>query len=365
MKHFFYLLISIAVLSSLNVTADDDMKLHIGAYVDTYIATDNDHSGITNEEYHFFRQYAYIDGQKNNFGLNIAQISANMEYKDMLRGVITFHYGDIPIQAFAMPGLGKMLQEGYVGIRIIENLWVDAGFFLTHIGGEALLPKDNWLSSHSMVTYVEPFYHSGVRALYDNGTFSVGLHILNSGFSFIENNDNKTIGYNVGYSAGDIFSASFSGMFGNDISGGSANAKMNIYNNVNIESYPTKKLGLKAQFDLATHEDGYMNDGELESSVYFGFSLQGKYQILEQIAGVLRFEHFDDTKQYAGINASGIGITAAAEYQPTSFSYIRLEGRMLNFDDNEDSDGNQFQNADGELTNSRMEVMLNFGVFID
>jgi hypothetical protein len=342
---------------------EDKLKVNVSAYVDTYIATDNDKSS-SGEFEDYFRPYAVNDGQKNNFGINIAQVSAGIDYDDFIHAVVTMHYGDMVSQAFhSYNSFG--VQEAYVGIKVIDDLWIDAGYFLTHIGGEAVLPKDNWLTSHSMVTYVEPFYHAGVRALYDNGTFSAGLHLLNSGFSFVENNDNKTLGYNLGYSTGDLFSVSLAGMIGNEQPGGSVNAKTNMYNNICISSQPTEDLALKAQFDLATLEDGYMNDNELEAASFMGFTVQGRYQLMEKIAATARFAYFDDTKQYAGINASGMGITAGVEYMPTSFSYVRLEGRMLNFDDSDESYGNQFHDADGKPTNSRMELLINFGVYLD
>ena len=366
MKRSLILFFVFALSLSYNAISNEEIEIDMSAYVDTYIATDNDHRPDNgSESYYMHRQFSYINGQKNNFSINTAQIGAKMNYQDFIRGVVTFHYGDLPSQAFSMPGSGNILQEGYIGIRVIDDLWIDAGYFLTHIGGESLLPKDNWLSSHSMVTYVEPFFHSGVKATYDNGTFSAGLHFLNSGYSFVENNDNKTFGYNAGYSAGDIFSISIAGMIGNEEDGPPYNAKTNLYNNICIESHPNEKLGLKAQIDIASLEDSYSGEGEIEAATYMGFSVQGRYQLLEKFAAAARFAYFDDTKNYAGIGASGMGITAGMEYQPTSFSYIRLEGRMLNFDDSDDSDGNQFHDADGELTNSRMEIMINFGVFID
>jgi len=365
MKSFLYIILFV-VFSIAVYTSDNDLEVKIGAYVDTYIATDNDNEPDGDSEYfdHFARKYSVNDLQKNNFSINIAQVSASIDYNNFIRSVITLHYGDMPTVAFNTENLFG-IQEAYVGIKVIDNLWVDAGYFLTHIGSEAVLPKDNWLTSHSMVTYVEPFYHAGVRALYDNGILSAGLHFLNSGVGYFENNDNKTLGYNLGYSAGDIFTINLAGMIGNEIPGGSINAKTNMYNNLSLESHPTDKLAFKAQFDYASLEDGYMQDRELESATYMGFVVQGRYQILEKFAATARFAYFDDTKGYASIYASGMGITAGVEYKPTDFSYLRLEGRMLNFDDSDESAGNQFHDADGELTNTRMELMINFGVYLD
>lgn len=54
-------------------------------------------------------------------------------------------------------------------------------------------------------------------------------------------------------------------------------------------------------------------------------------------------------------------MTLGVQYLPNSFSYIRLEGSMYNMKD----DYKIFTDADGKPANSKMELMLNFGVYLD
>ena len=63
----------------------------------------------------------------------------------------------------------------------------------------------------------------------------------------------------------------------------------------------------------------------------------------------------------------GMGITANLTYFPTANSFIRLEGRMLQFDDDDTPQLNNkpFIDTDGNPTNSRMEIMLNYGLRFD
>ena len=54
------------------------------------------------------------------------------------------------------------------------------------------------------------------------------------------------------------------------------------------------------------------------------------------------------------------GLTAGAEYKPTAESYIKLEGRVLQMDENQ-----YIFYRDGYLYNYRFEIMINAGVTFD
>jgi len=51
------------------------------------------------------------------------------------------------------------------------------------------------------------------------------------------------------------------------------------------------------------------------------------------------------------------GATLGAEYKPTENSYLRLEGRQLTADDNQ-----EIFHWDKENTNTRMEILFHMGV---
>jgi hypothetical protein len=57
----------------------------------------------------------------------------------------------------------------------------------------------------------------------------------------------------------------------------------------------------------------------------------------------------------------GSVITLGLEYKPSDKSYIRIETNSFNFGD----DYKLFLDSDKKPTNSRMELLLNFGVWFD
>ena len=305
------------------------------------------------------RSFSVVNGQKDNFGINIAQVSADVNHNNLARGKVTLHYGDMPQQVWTGLGVGyPAVQEAYAGIMVLENLWVDAGYFLTHIGGESLLPKDNWLSSHSMVTFYEPFYQAGLRFSYEADKLTAQLHVLNGNGIFEDNNLNKTVGLYLGYQISDQFSASYANVIGNEVPGSPNNAQTHMYHNVCLNFDVNEQFQTKAQIDLASL--GENEAGTIDSKSFMGFSVQGRYAFTPKYAATLRFAYVDDKDGIYGANTyeNLMGITAGFQYQPTNFSYFRLEGRML-------SAGEETFLVDGEAEKSRMEVMLNMGVWID
>ncbi|MCX6153813.1 MAG: outer membrane beta-barrel protein [Candidatus Kapabacteria bacterium] len=368
---------------SYNLYSEDAPKLTFGGYIDSYIALDNAKASAIsqNATHSYSRLFAVSDNRKSEIGLNIAQITANMDYKGTVRGKFTLQLGDLannanPSYLSAFPNVSvnswmTNVQEAFIGYRVIENLWVDAGFFLTHIGAESLCPKDNWLSSHSMVTYFEPIFQSGIRAQYDISKFTIGLHILNANGRFDENNDNKTIGFFLKYTPTETFYISNAACIGNEENGGSAFAKNHLLNNIVIEYHPTQEIGVKAQFDYGTKAN--MKFAKTDSTfttkdgTFLGAVLQARYQIMKPLAATLRFSYFDNADGVEGFGgtdiAKGMEFTSGVEYKPFDKSYIRLEARMINM-----ANGDQyklFTGSDSKAKASRSEILLNMGFWID
>jgi hypothetical protein len=362
MKSFVFLLILLFVFQSID-TFSQDFNFKVSGYVDVYYATDNDASIDTTLG--TMRQFSYINSQKDQFRLNIAQISTNFQYKDEVRGIITFQAGDLVKNAWQGYTLYPMIQQANIGINVAENVWLDAGYFLTHIGAEYVLPKDNWLTSHSLVTYYEPFYQAGARIGYETKTLTAQLSILNGHGIFEENNYNKTIGLFLSYLPIKDLTLSYASDIGNEIPGYPADGRLFMHHNFVALYNITPEFAVKGQFDLAT----LAKKDSLNSLSYTAFSLQTKYQITDKLSVAARFASVNNEENIfiQAFNpildpdpVKGIDITLGCEYKPSPVSYLRLEGRMLSMDDKY----KRFK-RNNNFESSRMEVMLNFGVILE
>ncbi|MEO5570285.1 MAG: outer membrane beta-barrel protein, partial [Bacteroidia bacterium] len=151
---------------------DSTSQILLSGYVDAYYAYYTDSVGTGN-----FQKFPSVSPRSEQFGLNAVCLTAQYD-ADKIRGVCTLHYGDIPASSWS--GTFNNIMEAHAGVKIIDKLWIDAGFFRTHVGTEGLLPKENFASSVSIPTYYEPYFESGVRLNYlPTDRLSINLFLLN------------------------------------------------------------------------------------------------------------------------------------------------------------------------------------------
>ena len=104
-----------------------------------------------------------------------------------------------------------------------------------------------------------------------------------------------------------------------------------------------------------------MIQGKEEDASYMGVSAQMKYKFIENLSATFRFAMNDNKDGLYPSALEGNAMTLGVEYKPSASSYIRLEGSMYNMKD----DYKVFYDADGKPTNSKMELMLNCGIYLD
>jgi hypothetical protein len=341
---------------------NDAPKIKVSAYLDSYFTTDNDKISQTDDNtLKSTRQLTYINSKKNEFGLNIAQVSADL-IADKFRGNVTMQAGDLVKTGYQDLGVQfPMLQQANVGYNFYGHFWIDAGLFLTHIGGEALLPKDNWLSSHSLVTYFEPFYQSGFKVSFENENTTACIHILNGNGIIADNNFNKSVGLFFSQKCSDNFNFSYSNIYGNEEAGSPNNAKIHFLQNLVLNYNLSAKLSLRGQFDIANKNlTDNTNPYGGNSKIYFGASLTAHYLFNEKFSASARAAYVNNSDSVYTPAIKGLAYTLGVEYKPSDFTYIRLEGSLMDLDENY----KMFINADNKPAASRMEVALNFGVII-
>lgn len=277
-----------AFTSMLNAQEAEKLDIKYSGYVDAYAAVENDNTPQANNEVDFSRGLTYINPKKNQLGLNIALLNVNATYKNM-RASFGIQHGDLVNTAFIEGATNApFIQQANFGVNLFDNFWFDAGYFLTHVGGEALMPKDNWLSSHSLVTYYEPFYQAGLRFSYETDAFTAQLHILNGNGIIEENNHNKTIGLFASYKVLDNFTVSYANVMGNEEAGSPNNGKTHFLHNVCAQYDFSEDFSIKAQADIATKEKIMINNEEKDGS-YLGISAQAKYSFTKCFSAAFRF----------------------------------------------------------------------------
>jgi hypothetical protein len=330
--------------------------LTINGYIDTYISYDNDKSGET------LRQFSATAPFRDEFKLNMAFIAARYS-GEKVRGNLVIQYGDIP--QINWPSDQKYIQEANIGFRPVKNFWIDAGYFLTHIGAESIIPQNNYFTSLALCTYAEPFFQSGIRFTYSKSeNFTGQIHLLNGYNVFTDNNHNKSIGMTLDFKPAKKIEFIFNNIMGNEIPSGLP-GKTRIYNNLVVKYNPSKKLEMLLCADYCTQEKSKISDTTAPANMFSSFASL-RYRFNKHFAASARFEQFQDKEGImlgiigdpASIEPKGLtalGGTIAIEYNVVENSYFRIEGRYLK------TESKVFSNNSG-ATDKRLEVILSSGI---
>jgi len=331
-------------------------ELTLSGYADAYIAYDTDKGNL-------LRQFSVIAPNRDEFRINLAVLALRYSSK-LIRGNIALQFGDVPKLNWpqAPNEYLQFIQEANIGVTPGKNSWVDAGYFLTHIGAEGIIPKYNFFTSVSLLTYYEPIYQSGIKYSFTGKKFYTSLMLLNGYNVLADNNKNKSFGLQVGYKPNDKVDFTFNNITGNEMPTGTA-GKTRIYNNLVVKIFPSEKLDVILCGDFCLQDKSKIDDSTAAGSMFSAFASM-KYRATKNISLMLRGEIFQDKDAVmspvyaiAGESSSGLkafGVSVGTEYNPTPSSYFRLEGRYLS------TDSNQNIFYDGQHT--RTEVILSGGI---
>ena len=353
-------LIILFSMRSFSQTKDSAFAFKISGYVDVYYANFTDSVGTN-----MYQKFPDVSPKSNIFGLNIAQLTGQFT-SQKARAIITFHYGDLPASAWSP--VFNMIQEANAGLRITKKIWLDAGFFKTHIGTEALLPKDNIASSLSIITFYEPWWQAGIKLSYTpNDKLFICLHVLNGYNTYVDNNNKKSFGLTFNYSFGDKANIGYYNLVGEEFPDNIKTPHLRFLNNLVFTCQITPKLKTIIGVDYITQQHSVIADTTRTASVYSGI-ITLKYQLKPKFGIYARGENFSDKDGFlTGIitdsksKQTGYflnGATLGFEFKPVDNTFIRLEGRYLIMDNDQ-----KIFRTDGANTNNRIEAFINMGVW--
>lgn len=332
-KNVLKLLLIIVFLTACNCKILFAQDFKISGYADTYYAYDNDKNGMS------LRQFSAIAPIRDQFRMNFAEISGKYN-AEKIRGIVSLQFGDIPKYNWpqAPNEYLQYIQEANAGFKPSKNLWVDFGYFLTHIGAEGIIPKNNYLSSLALTTYYEPFFQSGIKVSYDFSDKLYGsLYLLNGYNVFADNNKNKSGGVQFGVKPAANLELIYNNIFGNEQPEGTK-GKTRIYNNLVIKWSALKKLDILLGGDFCIQENSKLSDSTSSANMFAGllsfrynpvpkFYLSARGEIFTDEDGIISGTYSNSNGQLAGLKASGL--TFGVEYRPVDNGYVRIETRYL------------------------------------
>ena len=307
-------------------------SLELDGYLDAYYAR------YGREPASELASFVTVGPRDANFGLNIAMLTATYT-GPRVRADVGVQAGDI-VQATWSPNF-PAIQRAYVGYRVGEGLWVDGGFFVTHIGMESFLPREDFLSRKAFATFNEPYFQSGIRlsSEREDSPWTYQLWLIGGQNAFVDNNRSKSGGVLVQYRPAKRTTLSFSGIYGNEAPSGSPQARFLAVQNAYWIQEWAGGWATKLALTYGRQTNSRFERVDEGADVYDGI-LTLHYPIGEHWGATARAEYYNDALGgiFSGAAAQEdgtmIGLEASAftlglSYEPFDDAYVRLESRYV------------------------------------
>jgi len=298
---------------------DSTPKITVGAFVDGYYAWDFGRPASFDRSFAGGTLFTTQPARHNEFNINLAFAEVKLDaphYRGrfaLQAGTsVQSNYSGEPTQgAVSGPSLGRLIQEAVAGVKVADNLWVDAGVFYSHMGMESWASRDNPSYTRSLVAEYSPYYQSGVKATWTpTAKLTAQLDVVNGWQNISENNNGKGAGVRLDYAATATSTLSYYNFFSSE-----AGSKLRTFNGVGAK-HTAGALTLLGQFDLGSQSRGAgVNGSSGGSSSWYGWTAVARIQANATTALVARVEGYSDPDQTI-ITTGGITNTSGAIANP-------------------------------------------------
>jgi len=271
---------------------DTTVKVTFGAFVDGYYAYDFDRPPAID------RAYTTQPARHNEFNINLAQVEAKVDGARVHgrlalqagTSVQSNYAGEPAIGTISGSSLSRHIQEAFAGYRVAHTLWIDGGIFLSHIGNETWISRDNWTYSRSFVADFTPYYETGVRAIWQTTReLTITGVVVNGWQNISETNSDKAVGVRLDYAISPAVTVSYDNFIGNE-QPDSVPSRLRIFNEALLKAQVSNAFGIEltADYGLQRRASGIGND-----AFYIG-AVVARYALNPKMALNGRVEYFGD-----------------------------------------------------------------------
>ncbi len=324
MKKFIGLILCILTMTYSSYSQDDS-PFNLTAGIDLYYAYD------FNKPLDRDRQYVTQAARHNEFNLNWGFIRASFN-NDKIRANLGLQTGTYPIFNYANESsdLLRLIAEANAGVKITDQVWIDAGIMPGHIGYESTFSFDNELYTRSLLAENTPYYQTGIQlsaALSED--LKIRFLVMNGWQNIAETNNAKSVGFQLTYQLTDNLELNYSNYLGNE-STFQGQKKIRFYNdfyakyNIQDDWHVVLQVDYGTQEQLFSEEQGHI------------FAIMGltQYRVSNRFHLAARIEHFNDNKEILvstgtpnGFKNTNVGMSF--DYLPVTYVKCRLEARSF------------------------------------
>jgi len=284
-------MILLALFALSGMQQDTARTVTWGAFIDTYYAWD------FNQPTTLDRAFTTQPARHNEFNVNLAHVDVRLS-GSRTRGRLALqagtsvqsnYAGEPRVGAISGPDLARNIQEAVIGLRAGRKVWIDAGIYLSHIGQESWISRDNPTYTRSLIADYSPYYETGVKATWGaSGKLTAQLHVLNGWQNISETNRSKALGVRIDYAASPHASLGYSNFIGNEAPD-TAPARPRVFNEI-LAFLTRDPINLWVTIDYGTQRRG----PAAGSSSWWGAAAIVRAKLSPTVSVSGRLERYDD-----------------------------------------------------------------------
>ncbi|WP_343700648.1 porin [Chitinophaga sp.] len=310
--------------------AKETPKITLSGYVEAYYGFD-----FNEPANHTRPSFLYNHTRHNELNVNLAYLKGNYT-ADRVRANLAIMAGTYAqYNLAAEPELLRHVYEANAGVRIANNVWVDAGIMPSHIGFESAVGKDCFTLTRSIMAENTPYYETGAKITWSNKKWTVAAMYLNGWQRIRRVDGNQTPGFGtqVVFRPGSKVTLNWSTFIGNDKA--DSVRQMRYFNDVYGIFNITDRFSLIAGCDYGLEQTA-KGSGDMNS--WFSPIAIARYAFSDKIALAGRYEYYNDengviisTATPNGFKTSGYSLNF--DVAPVSNVLFRVEGKLYNSKD--------------------------------
>lgn len=348
--------LAVLILLSIKSTGQTDnakSAFSFSGYLETYYTYDFSKPGDHNRP-----EFIYSHNRHNELNVNLGLVKVSYN-TDIVRANYALAVGTYMNANYAAEqGVLKNIYEANAGVKISskKNLWIDAGFFPSHIGFESAIGMDNWTLTRGIYAENSPYFETGVKISYttDNDKWFISGLVLN-GWQRIQRMDgNNTIafGHQLTCKPNSKITLNSSSFIGNDKP--DSTKQMRYFHNLYGIFQITEKFAFTTGFDIGAEQK---SKGSKRYNTWCTPVVIVKYSPTEKHNVAIRTEYYNDengviigTNTPNGFKTWGYSINY--DYQIRKNIMWRIEGRGLSSKDKVFTGNNKSGNDNFFITTS-------------
>jgi hypothetical protein len=278
-------------LTALASTQDTTRTVTWGGFLDAYFAYD------FNQPANLDRSFTTQPARHDEFNINLAHLEVKLAGA-RTRGRLALQAGtSVQSNYAAEPQVGNIsgdelarhIQEAVVGVKVANRLWIDGGIYLSHVGQESWISRDNPTYTRSLIADYSPYYETGVKATWTaSSKLTAQFHVLNGWQNISETNNDKAVGVRLDYVATPGLTVGYDNFIGNEMPD-TAPSRVRVFNEL-FASMTADRLNLWLTFDYGVQGRKPASG----KSDWWGAAAIGRLRLAPSVWVSARLERYDD-----------------------------------------------------------------------